>query len=205
MAIQKFFPTPIYIGKLMAKGGTRFNRELFKQCHLVSETDPDGHEWSLENYLNGYTSYGSITDLHLRYPDFEELAKKIAPHVRKFSRALDMDLKGGKLIMSSCWVNIMGQSASHTSHLHPISVISGTYYVSVPKDSSGLKFEDPRHSQFMAAPPKTANARLQNQTFVKITPKEGEVALWESWLRHEVPANRSKEKRISISFNFEWH
>ncbi len=25
--------------------------------------------------------------------------------------------------------------------------------------------------------------------------------LWESWLRHEVPMNRAKEDRISVSFN----
>jgi len=28
--------------------------------------------------------------------------------------------------------------------------------------------------------------------------------LWESWLRHEVPANNSSEERISISFNYSW-
>jgi len=28
--------------------------------------------------------------------------------------------------------------------------------------------------------------------------------LWESWLRHEVPANAAKTPRISISFNYGW-
>ena len=28
--------------------------------------------------------------------------------------------------------------------------------------------------------------------------------LFESWLRHEVAANRVTEERISISFNFNW-
>jgi len=26
--------------------------------------------------------------------------------------------------------------------------------------------------------------------------------LWESWLRHEVPLNRARGERISISFNY---
>jgi uncharacterized protein (TIGR02466 family) len=28
--------------------------------------------------------------------------------------------------------------------------------------------------------------------------------MWESWLRHEVPANAAKRERISISFNYGW-
>jgi uncharacterized protein (TIGR02466 family) len=26
--------------------------------------------------------------------------------------------------------------------------------------------------------------------------------MWESWLRHEVPANMGEEPRVSISFNY---
>ena len=32
----------------------------------------------------------------------------------------------------------------------------------------------------------------------------GDVLLWESWLRHEVPMNMSEEDRISVSFNYGW-
>jgi hypothetical protein len=28
--------------------------------------------------------------------------------------------------------------------------------------------------------------------------------MWESWLRHEVPASRARSERISISFNYGW-
>ncbi|MEM8775697.1 MAG: TIGR02466 family protein, partial [Pseudomonadota bacterium] len=42
------------------------------------------------------------------------------------------------------------------------------------------------------------------QSFVSVAPKPGDVLLWESWLRHEVPMNFSEEDRISISFNYSW-
>jgi uncharacterized protein (TIGR02466 family) len=32
----------------------------------------------------------------------------------------------------------------------------------------------------------------------------GEVLLWESRLRHEVPMNLAEEERVSVSFNYEW-
>jgi uncharacterized protein (TIGR02466 family) len=28
--------------------------------------------------------------------------------------------------------------------------------------------------------------------------------MWESWLRHEVPANQAKAERVSVSFNYGW-
>jgi uncharacterized protein (TIGR02466 family) len=34
--------------------------------------------------------------------------------------------------------------------------------------------------------------------------KAGQVVLFESWLRHEVPPNPSSADRVSISFNFSW-
>jgi uncharacterized protein (TIGR02466 family) len=32
----------------------------------------------------------------------------------------------------------------------------------------------------------------------------GKVVLFESWLRHEVPANPIAGERISVSFNYNW-
>jgi len=92
----------------------------------------------------------------------------------------------------------------HTSHLHPHSVISGTTYVAVPKGASAIKFEDPRHSMMMAAPTRQAKAREEMRSFVYVQPEVGDVLLWESWLRHEVPMNMSENERISISFNYGW-
>lgn len=204
MAVQSWFPTHVYLNSLQTGPSTRFNRELLEQCYLVRDTDNEGQDWSAEHYVNGYTSYGSITDLHRRFPHFEELSRQIDKHVRKFARFLEMDLQGGRLEMTSCWVNIMPTHTVHSLHLHPLSVISGTYYVKTPKGSSSIKFEDPRLDRFMAAPPKLPNARMRNQPFMTVAPEAGQVALWESWLRHEVPPNQSAEDRVSISFNYDW-
>ncbi len=208
MKIQNFFSTPIYFKDLIAgsrkASADRLRRDLLKQCYLVRDTDPEGLEWSQEHYPNGYTSYGSITDLHRRYPHFEELSREIDRHVKIFARHLEMDLQEGCLEMTSLWVNIMPTTVTHTSHLHPLSVLSGTYYVSVPQGASALKFEAPRLAMMMAAPPKLPGAAVRNQPFITLQPRPGQVALWESWLRHEVPPNKSQKDRVSISFNYDW-
>ena len=57
----------------------------------------------------------------------------------------------------------------------------------------------------MATPPRRRRARGGSlQTFIHMKPNVGDVLLWESWLRHEVPLNMAEEERISVSFNYAW-
>jgi uncharacterized protein (TIGR02466 family) len=56
----------------------------------------------------------------------------------------------------------------------------------------------------MAAPPRRKSAREDLRTFVYVAPQVGDVLLWESWLRHEVPMNQAQDERISVSFNYKW-
>jgi uncharacterized protein (TIGR02466 family) len=56
----------------------------------------------------------------------------------------------------------------------------------------------------MAAPARVKDARADMRSFVYVAPKVGDVLLWESWLRHEVPMNMADDDRISVSFNYRW-
>ncbi|HEY0302436.1 MAG TPA: TIGR02466 family protein [Rhizomicrobium sp.] len=133
---------------------------------------------------------------------FDLLRKKIDRHVATFARALDFELGGRRLKLDSLWINVMPQGGVHGGHIHPHSAISGTYYVAIPKGASAIKFEDPRLPLMMAAPVRKAQARGHNRSFVSIAPRPGTVLLWESWLRHEVPRNAARGRRISLSFNY---
>lgn len=203
MAFESLFPTIVY-QKSLGSNLASLNKELLRECYIYRDLDEEGLKWSKLNYVGGYTSYATINDLFDLSPTFAELRKRLDRHVSVFAKHLQMDLGHGKLEMSTCWINIMPAQVSHNLHLHPLSVISGTYYVSTPKGTSALKFEDPRMSKFMAAPPRARKAKLENQRYVSLQPKAGQFILFESWLRHEVPPNPSKEDRVSISFNYEW-
>ena len=202
--IQSLFPTFIYFAPLKADGLTQINKELKAESLKISEIDEDGLKWSAKNYRGGYTSYGSMSQLHQFSTTFDDLRKDIDKHVAKFVKHLEMDINPKELQMTSCWVNIMPTSVHHSMHLHPLSVISGTYYVQTPKNCSAIKFEDPRLDSFMASPPRKSTAKVHNKRYHALEPKAGHVVLFESWQRHEVPANDSNQERISISFNYDW-
>jgi uncharacterized protein (TIGR02466 family) len=99
---------------------------------------------------------------------------------------------------------MMTGAVAHGLHLHPLSFISGTYYVQVPRGAAAIKFEDPRLDRFMAAPPRRTDLPPREQLHVSVKAKAGQVVLFESWLRHEVPAGFTVRERISISFNYAW-
>lgn len=204
MSIRAWFPTFIYSEPLQKSGLARMNTDLADECRRLRDFDAAGRRWSEKNYPGGYTSYASMNELQRFSSTFGALEKKLTRHVRAFARALEMDLGGRTVSMTDCWVNIMPETAAHSLHLHPLSFISGTYYVVTPRGCPGLKFEDPRLSKFMAAPPKLPTARPANRTHITLPAEAGHVILFESWLRHEVAANRVPEERISISFNYTW-
>ncbi len=196
MAIRALFPTLIYRAALAKRTSLRFGLALADECRALAASDAAGQRWSSRHYLGGYTSYGSLDRLHLVSSVFAGLRQRLDPHVRAFARTLHYDLAGRSLAMTDCWVNVMPAGVVHSLHLHPTSFISGTYYVEVPRGAGALKVEDPRLSRMMAAPPRQAH--------VSIPARSGDVVLFESWLRHEVPPARYAGERISISFNYGW-
>jgi uncharacterized protein (TIGR02466 family) len=197
------FPTFVHVAPL-ASAGARAPRglrsRLLRECRQLEHDDRAGREWSRRSYPGGYTSYASQSRMQRVSPTFALLEHALDAHVRRYARALGLDLAGRRLAMTDCWVNVMRRQVVHPGHLHPLATISGTYYVQVPRGASGLKFEDPRLERFMASPPR----RGRQRSWHTVPAREGQVVLFESWLRHEVPAHPVRAERISISFNYGW-
>ena len=205
MTSRALFVTRLFEASLAAdKGFAALNADLEDACRMLAAEDQAGRRWCKANAYPGYTSYASLDDLPTRVTAFGDLQKRLDKQAAAFAAEVAFDLKGRRLVMDSLWVNVLKPGGGHTSHIHPHSVISGAYYVATPPGASALKLEDPRLPMMMAAPGRHAEAPEDLQTFVYVTPAPGTVLLWESWLRHEVPANGAKSDRISISFNYAW-
>jgi len=202
--MHEFFSTRVYTSVLQKSGSRDLNRQLLKEGRQLKDDDAAGRRWSAKNYRGGYTSYGSSHQLHRMSPTFQDLERRLRRHVDAFARAVEWDLKGRELAMTDCWLNIMWRNAVHGLHLHPLSTLSGTYYVHVPAGSPGIKFEDPRLDRYMAAPPRSVRAGSKNRQWVTLPAVAGQVVLFESWLRHEVASHPTAAERVSVSFNYSW-
>jgi uncharacterized protein (TIGR02466 family) len=202
--IRSLFATRLYRARLSDFDPQVDSRELEASCLSIAEDDEAGQDWCEENGYPGYTSYASLTDLPWRFPIFADVVKALDKHVMAFAEDLQLDLGDKGLRLEDIWINVLPEGGSHGSHIHPHSVISGTTYVAMPDGTSALKLEDPRLPMMMAAPTREKDCREELKSFVYVAPQAGDVMLWESWLRHEVPMNMAEDDRISVSFNYAW-
>lgn len=201
-ALKPLFVTEVYQADFSTEARfADFIEELDDTCRAIADEDEAGWNWSQEKGYIGYTSYASLNDLPQRAPVFANLKARLDQQVAHYAKLIELDLPK-PLSLNALWINILEPLGGHSNHIHPHSVVSGTFYVSIPDGTSGLMFEDPRLDRFMAAPTRTNGCDDTRKTFVRMTPKAGTLLLWESWLRHEVPINRAEDVRISVSFNY---
>jgi uncharacterized protein (TIGR02466 family) len=173
-------------------GDEQLIQELGHSIRALATDDEAGKRWSKDHRYAGYTSYSSLNDLPRRDPVMADLAKLLTRHAVSFAHELGWNRKPK---LDSLWVNLLKSGGHHSGHIHPHSIISGTFYVEVPRGSGAIRFEDPRLPLMMSAP-------ARPDTFVTVDPRPGLLLMWESWLRHEVLAGTGKADRLSISFNF---
>ena len=119
--------------------------------------------------------------------DFKNLIEKINTDYKKaFKRQLNLVNFWSQIHEYNESTNL--HNHCDVSNLYNSPDLSGVYYVKVPEKSGKIVFEYPI-----------------NQYQVKryfINPIVGRYILFPSTLNHFVTKNKSKEKRISISFNF---
>jgi uncharacterized protein (TIGR02466 family) len=186
---RSLFPTQLYEAEIASE---RLLGDLAHSIRTLAQDDEAGRRWSSEHRYAGYTSYASLNDLPKRDPAFADLAKALVRHAATFAREIHWDRKPK---LDSLWVNLLKSGGQHSGHIHPHSIVSGTFYVEAPAGSGAIRFEDPRLPLMMAAPPRP-------DTFATVEPRPGLLLMWESWLRHEVLPGTGKGERLSISFNF---
>ena len=191
MAVRSLFPTLLYDAEL---GDAPLLGELAHSIRSLARDDEAGIRWSKDKGYAGYTSYASLNDLPRRDPVIAALARLLVRHAARFADECGFDL-GRKPRLDSLWVNLLKAGGHHSGHIHPHSIISGTFYVEAPAASGVIRFEDPRLPLMMAAP-------VREAAFVSVQPRPGLLLLWESWLRHEVLPGTGRGERLSISFNF---
>jgi uncharacterized protein (TIGR02466 family) len=189
--VRDLFITRLYEAEL---SDNALLEELAHSIRTLANDDVAGRSWSKDHRYQGYTSYASLNDLTRRDPAFAELGKLLTRHAAKFAKECALELFR-KPKLDSLWVNLLKSGGHHSGHIHPHSLISGTFYVAVPPGAGDIRFEDPRLPMMMAAPPRA-------DSFVSVEPRAGLLLMWESWLRHEVLAGTGRGERLSISFNF---
>jgi tetratricopeptide (TPR) repeat protein len=97
------------------------------------------------------------------------------------------------------WAVVLRSSGHQTPHFHPAGVVSGVYYVRLPRSVKAGVAGEAGHIRF-GTPLDAPAAEAAAQTF-SVRPEEGMLILFPSYFWHHTVPFESEEERISIAFD----
>ena len=179
--------------------------KIINETYVLQKINPKGIQRSNSG------GWHSSNDFY-KNPVFDKLNSKIFNIIeteilpREYSllnniyKGIESEHTVTKLSMDSGWVNINKRSDYNVVHTHEDAFLSVVFYLKIP--SSGYRgdftFKDP-----------ISVRKHQGQIYGKIndyiiTPEDGLLVVFPSWMPHQVRAHNQDEDRISFSCNIRY-
>ena len=186
-----FFPTPVWT--LQLDDYQSINEQMYKFIKITQSKDQQGIS---KSNIKGWHS----KDFNMQENEPKNFIKFILPAIEQVITDMNWEKQKQSININNMWAIINTGGSANLRHQHGNSTISGAYYVRAPKNSGDIVFYDPRPAPVYTYP-KAVNPNLLNAQVNGISPKEGALVLFPSYLDHSVNENLSNEERIVISFN----
>jgi uncharacterized protein (TIGR02466 family) len=138
-------------------------------------------------------------NIDLTNKNIQPLLKEINTYVNKTAKEL-YSFKN-ELQVCNIWANINRYKDFNLTHNHPFSILSGVFYVKVPKNSGNIAFINDFSIDEYIPDSLFNNFNNYNCKTWNLCSEENVMYIFPSWLKHVVGPNLSKEERISFSFN----
>ena len=186
-----FFPTPVWT--LQLDNYQSINEQMYKFIKITQSKDYEGIN---KSNIKGWHS----KDFNMQENEPKNFIKFILPAIEQVITDMNWEKQKQSVNINNMWAIINTGGSANLRHQHGNSTISGAYYVRAPKNSGDIVFYDPRPAPVYTYP-KALNPNLLNAQVNGISPKEGALVLFPSYLDHSVNENLSNDERIVISFN----
>jgi len=137
-------------------------------------------------------------DLHKK-KEFKKFTELVISTSKEILNILKYDVED--IVISDMWANVLKSAEHHPAHTHSNNFLSGTYYLHSDQGAS-IMFQDPRPAAGVILPRMTEQT-ITNASLLTYASKQNRAIIFPSWLPHYVKPNKSKNKRISISWNIQ--
>ena len=186
-----FFSTPVWAVQI--DNYKNVNEEMHTYIKELQNKDQIGIS---KSNLKGWHS----KDFNLNERQPQNFISLIYSSIEQVMHDMNWDKQKQIAKINNMWAIINTGGSANLRHQHGNSTISGAYYVRAPENAGDIIFYDPRPAPIYSHPnavaPNSLNAQING-----ISPKEGALVLFPSYLDHSVNENKSNEERIVISFN----
>ena len=189
------FPTPIWTTQL--ENFSNVNEEMY---NFIKESQMKDQEGIKKSNNKGWHS----KNFNMQETEPRNFIKNISPSIEKVMTDMNWDKEKQSVKISNMWAIINTGGSTNSKHQHGNSTISAAYYVRAPENCGDIVFYDPRPAPVFYYP-MALGSNLLNAQVNNITPKEGALILFPSYLDHSVNENLSNDERIVISFNVTIH
>jgi uncharacterized protein (TIGR02466 family) len=166
---------------------------MFKFIKLQQKNDSIGIN---KSNVKGWHS----KEFDLNTEEIQTFITFILPGIEQVMTDMNWEKQKQTAKINNMWSIINTGGSANLRHQHGNSTISGAYYVRAPINSGEIVFYDPRPAPVYSHP-NVVNPNLLNAQVNSITPKEGALVLFPSYLDHSVNENLSNDERIVVSFN----
>ncbi|MFL2520396.1 MAG: TIGR02466 family protein [Alphaproteobacteria bacterium] len=186
-----FFPTPVWAIQL--ENYKLVNEEMYNYIKIQQKVDGVGIN---KSNIKGWHS----KNFNLNEKEPQNFISFISSSIEQVMIDMNWDKEKQLTKIDNMWAIVNIGGSANLRHQHGNSTISGAYYVRAPENCGDIVFYDPRPAPVYSYPnakqPNSLNAQVN-----AISPKEGALVLFPSYLDHSVNENLSKNERIVISFN----
>lgn len=178
--VANIFPT------VLAKY-SNFNYEKINEKIIdLLEKEPYG------KFSSPFQTLDNHLELRQEYKDLYDWFDII---LEDYKKTFEYSCEKFKIILS--WANKADQHASHKTHIHPNSFLSGVYYLS--ENPSPTYFEDPRYQNRTGM--HVASSSPIGAEVWPCSAENGSCIIFPSWLPHFTKAQPFEGLRHTISFN----
>jgi len=186
------FGTPVFVVDCPEEHIKNIADETYK---VTSEFSKDvTNPWD-SNILTTF-NIESNTNIVKNYCPY--LSSYILKSTHQFLNELQVTPKYSIINIYDSWINYAKTGMYQEVHSHPFADISGVFYYETDDTSGDIYFIAPStsycHSELIFR-----SSILQDN--LKVQSKKNRLILFPSWLQHGTLINKSKNTRISISFN----
>ena len=183
MTVINLNPIPVYHSK------TEYN--------ITSNDIKTCQEFGLQSNNFNYFSndFNVLEDKRLA-----EISAIIHAHIHKYQlEVCGMELQN--FYITDSWIARTPPGGKHIVHNHPNAILSGTFYVNVPNNSSLIFYSEVEMFKTFKFWFDYNKETDYNRTAHHVSVKNSDIVIFPSWLNHGVETNNTSDERIVIGFN----
>lgn len=177
------------------------SQEILKSYEILSDKlvseNPQGWGYSWAEVCGSWNSLFLCDNIIQYVEKFSHLKLHIDNCVREYLNQLDFNFNSQYFKERHVWLNATDKDGYQETHDHvSLPTISGTFYISSPKQYGNFYFENPYYNL-----EREKNLSIFKEK-IEVDLEAGDLILFPSNAKHGVMKNPKNKNRYSISFNY---